>query len=215
MKYEECRECLLNWWLGLTKEQKKALPISNNSINFRDLFSKTEISYYEIRRNLKEDIKNIDAELKELGVIPNVEEYRTRLHNWWNSLTDYQKKSVPISHNSIDLRDLFKEIKISYETLRQNYLKKEITVIEAELKELGFLLNNDQEVVETLMRNFISDCESNLDMLWDIELTSKIGRYSKNSAVDIDQYFEQFGLISVAYLAKKFNCKYHLSLIHI
>ncbi|SON50559.1 hypothetical protein [Vibrio tapetis] len=124
MKYEECRECLLNWWLGLTKEQKKSLPISNQSIDFRDLFSKTAISYHVIRRHLKEDIKNIDAELKELGVIPNIEEYRARLHNWWNSLTDYQKKSVPISRNTIDLRDLFKEIKISYKDLRKKLLKK-------------------------------------------------------------------------------------------
>ncbi|SON50558.1 site-specific integrase [Vibrio tapetis] len=59
------------------------------------------------------------------------------------------------------------------------------------------------------MRNFISDCESNLDMLWDIELTNKIGRQSKNSGLDIEQHFEQFGLISVGYLANKFNCKYH------
>ncbi|WP_418135199.1 hypothetical protein [Psychromonas sp. GE-S-Ul-11] len=92
MKYEEYRRRLLNWWQSLTDEQKMVLPTANNTIDLRDLFSDAPISYYTIRRNLKEDVKKIEAELKVLGVLFDVDAYRERLLNWWQLLSDDQKR---------------------------------------------------------------------------------------------------------------------------
>ncbi|WP_418135098.1 hypothetical protein [Psychromonas sp. GE-S-Ul-11] len=140
MKYEEYRRRLLNWWQSLTDEQKMVLPTANNTIDLRDLFSDAPISYYTIRRNLKEDVKKIEAELKVLGVLFDVDAYRERLLNWWQLLSDDQKKGLPTVNNTIDLRDLFGGVPLSYGSIRQ-YLQEDINKIDAELKALDVLFD--------------------------------------------------------------------------
>ncbi|WP_244298254.1 site-specific integrase [Aliivibrio finisterrensis] len=206
MNDEAYREMLNNWWNSLTNEQKKSAPITHNSIDFRFLFNSTKTLYHEVRRYLKEDISKIDEELKILGVLLNKKAYKKRLNNWWDSLTDVQKKSVPTTRNSVDLRHLFNDARLNYNSIRHYYLWEDINKIEEELKQLGTLLNDDDKVIETLMCDFISDCESNPDQLWDVELTTRVYN-RKLIAEGRDHYFEQYGLISAAYLANKFNCK--------
>ena len=142
MKLEENRDRLLNWWQGLTDEQKKSVPTTTrNSIDLRDLFADAPISYQKIRKDLKYEIDKINAELRSLGVLPDVDAYRDRLLNWWQGLTDKQKKSAPLRNGkTIDLRDLFAESPVSYGVIRR-YLKKEIKQIDTELKSLDVLFD--------------------------------------------------------------------------
>ncbi|WP_409438751.1 hypothetical protein [Psychromonas sp. GE-S-Ul-11] len=202
---EAYRERLINWWQSLTDAQKRVVPTINNTIDFRDLFSDAPTSYYTIRKNLKKDVKKIDTELKSLNILFDCEAYRELLLNYWQSLTDEQKKAVPTQKNTIDLRFLFSEAPINYPEVRK-HLKEDIEKIVAELKTLGVLLNVDEEVVATLMCGFISECKANPDLLWDIELTSHMVLHSKVVAGDPDRYFEEFGLVSKAYLMNKFSC---------
>ncbi|TKF22970.1 hypothetical protein FCV43_04410, partial [Vibrio genomosp. F6] len=136
------RKRLNIWWQFLTDEQKKALPIVNKTIDLRDLFSDATVSYKHIRRQLKLDIYKIDEELRALDVIFDLEVYRKRLNNWWQSLTDEQKMLVPLSakKNSVDLRELFKGAPIGYGSVR-NQLKDDFSKIEAELKVLGAIFD--------------------------------------------------------------------------
>ncbi|SHO19441.1 Putative uncharacterized protein [Moritella viscosa] len=200
------RKHLNSWWKSLTAEQKKSLPTSNNTINLRDLFSDEPSNYFNIRQHLKEDINKIEAELKSLGVLFDIEASRERLNSWWKSLTVAQKKAIPTSNNTIDLRDLFIDAPITYYLLRK-YLKKEIDKIDAELKSLGALLNVDDEVIVTLMRNFISECEDNPELLWDVKFSTKGINNSKLRNEDPDSFSEQYGFVSTVYLANKFSCK--------
>ncbi|MBF4274798.1 hypothetical protein, partial [Vibrio anguillarum] len=86
MKSEEYRTILNTWWRGLTDEQKKAVPITQlKTIDLHQLFSYVPIKYDTLRMYLKEDINKIDEELKSLGVLPDSEEYKVRLLNWWQS----------------------------------------------------------------------------------------------------------------------------------
>ena len=95
-------------------------------------------------------------------------ELRLGLNRWWEGLSVAQKKAVPISRNKIDLRYFFIDAEIDYFKLRK-HLKEDICEIEKELKELRILLNDD-EVIATLMSDFIYECKVNPDFLWDIEL---------------------------------------------
>ena len=105
----------------------------------RALFADAPVGYGLIRRYLKEDINKIETELKLFNVIFDVEAYRERLLNWWQSLTDEQKKSVPTTKNrTIDLRFLSAEFPVSYQHVRR-YLKEDIDKIDKELKVLGVL----------------------------------------------------------------------------
>ncbi|HCG9701975.1 tyrosine-type recombinase/integrase [Vibrio parahaemolyticus] len=135
----------------------------------------------------------------------SIDECRELLIEWWQGLSVDQKKIVPTSRNKIDLRDLFINTEIEYFKLR-GYLKKDILEIEKELKELGVLFNDDDEVIEKLMLDFISDCKVNPELLWSVELTNKVGK-SKLVNGDLDSYFDKFGLINKTYLANKFSCK--------
>ncbi|WGK81952.1 tyrosine-type recombinase/integrase [Vibrio aestuarianus] len=132
-------------------------------------------------------------------------ECRAALNSWWLGLTYEQKKIVPTSRNKIDLHELFREAP-SYLSLRQ-YLKEDITSIERELKQLGVLYNDEDEVIAALMHDFISGCKTNPDLLWDVELTNMVGPNSKLVAGDLDRFFGKFGLISTKYLANKLSCK--------
>ncbi|WP_206211602.1 hypothetical protein, partial [Vibrio sp. V22_P2S10T140] len=69
MSIDECRELLIEWWQGLSVDQKKIVPISRNKIDLRDLFINTEIEYFKLRGDLKKDILEIEKELKVLGVL--------------------------------------------------------------------------------------------------------------------------------------------------
>ena len=187
---EVYRERLLNWWRSLTEEQKKSVPIVNNTIDLRDLFSDALVSYNHLRKLLKKDVNRVDAELKSLGVIFDVETYREVLLNWWQSLTDEQKKDIPVKHNTIDFRDLFHDIPIQYHSARKHF-KEEINKIEAELKSLGILRNYDDEVVTTLMRGFIIECESNPELLWEVELSTRGKHNLKMESEDLDSYLDK------------------------
>ncbi|MEZ9170350.1 tyrosine-type recombinase/integrase [Vibrio cyclitrophicus] len=133
-------------------------------------------------------------------------EYKENLNTWWYSLTNDQKKSVPISKNSIDLRSLFIEKSKAYYSIRQ-YLKEDINKIDSELKLLGVLHNNGDDVIITLMRDFIAECESRPEILWDVEFSSIQGRRSTRLSVqEIDNYLDDFGFVSITYLAKKLSC---------
>ena len=202
---EVYRERLLNWWRSLTEEQKKSVPIVNNTIDLRDLFSDALVSYNHLRKLLKKDVNRVDAELKSLGVIFDVETYREVLLNWWQSLTDEQKKDIPVKHNTIDFRDLFHDIPIQYHSARKHF-KEEINKIEAELKSLGILRNYDDEVVTTLMRGFIIECESNPELLWEVELSTRGKHNLKMESEDLDSYLDKFGFVSTAYLERKLSC---------
>lgn len=135
----------------------------------------------------------------------NIQESREFLNEWWNSLTEEEKKKVAIFRNKVDLNVLFgidsKRLKL------RKKLQEDIIKIEEELRSFGVLKNDDNEVIKALMCDFITNCKSNPELLWDIELTSKVGiqRWWKNK--EVDDYFEQFGFISLSYLAKKFNCR--------
>lgn len=206
MKREDYRVHLLNWWNSLTVEEKKVLPVTSNTIDLRDLFSDAPISYYGMRRYLKEDITKIEGELKSLGVLFDVKVYRELLLNWWKSLTDEQKKAVPTSLNTINLHFLFSRSPISYYVVRK-YLKDDINKIDAELKSLGVFFHVGDEAIITSMRDFISECKANPDLLWDVELTNNIGSSnSKLVAGDPDTYFGKFGFVSKAYLINKLSC---------
>ncbi|MBF4296636.1 hypothetical protein EAY24_25670, partial [Vibrio anguillarum] len=106
-----------------------------------------------LRMYLKEDINKIDEELKSLGVLPDSEEYKVRLLNWWQSLTNDQKKAVPTSktNNTVDLRSLFSDVPVSHRKVRE-YLKNEIKMIDTELKLLGVLL--DVEIYKKRLLNW-------------------------------------------------------------
>ncbi|MFA0432552.1 tyrosine-type recombinase/integrase [Vibrio cyclitrophicus] len=132
-------------------------------------------------------------------------EFRVSLNRWWQGLSVAQKKAVPTSRNKIDLRYFFIDAEIDYFKLRK-HLKEDICEIEKELKELRILLNDDDEVIATLMSDFIYECKVNPDFLWDIELSNKAGN-SKLVAGDFDSFFEKFGLINQAFLANKLSCK--------
>ncbi|MGR5323292.1 tyrosine-type recombinase/integrase [Vibrio sp. DNB22_17_1] len=134
-----------------------------------------------------------------------IHELRLSLNSWWQGLTVVQKKAVPTSRNKIDLRDFFIDAGVDYFKLRQ-LLKEEINEIEKELKELRVLLNDDDEVIAALMSDFVSECKANPYLLWDVELSNKVGN-SKLIAGDFDGFFDEFGLISKAYLAHKLSCK--------
>ncbi|MEZ9703791.1 tyrosine-type recombinase/integrase [Vibrio breoganii] len=137
----------------------------------------------------------------------SINEYRENLINWWEGLTNDQKKNVPINRNKINLRDFFIDSEVSYFRLRQ-YLKEDICNIEKELKLLGVLFNDDDRVIEALMRDFISACEANSDLLWNVELSMLYSRrYSKYGQQEVDHFFEKFGLVSKKYLASKLSCK--------
>ncbi|EJE4176569.1 tyrosine-type recombinase/integrase [Vibrio parahaemolyticus] len=130
--------------------------------------------------------------------------YRDILNCWWNSLTDLQKKNVPTSKNTIDLRHLFDDSPISYYAVRQ-LIKEDINKIERELTQLGVLRNTDEAVIELLMRELISECKAKPDILWDVELSNKIG-YSHLGSDNLDNLLEKVGLISKTYLANKLSC---------
>lgn len=200
------RKHLLNWWKSLTDEQKKSLKTSRNTINLRDLFSGSQFGYFNIRQELKEDINKIDEELKTLGVLFDLEVYRVRLNSWWKSLTDDKKKSVLTTNNSISLRELFRYSPVNYVFIRRR-LKEDINKIDDELKSLGVLFNVDDEVIVTLMRNFLSECEANPERLWDVEFSVKGLYLSKLQSEDPDSFFEQYGFVSTVYLANKLSCK--------
>ncbi|MFA0514690.1 tyrosine-type recombinase/integrase [Vibrio breoganii] len=137
----------------------------------------------------------------------SINEYREHLIHWWEGLTNDQKKNVPINRNKINLRDFFIDSEVSYFRLRQ-YLKEDICNIEKELKLLGVLFNDDDRVIEALMRDFISACEANSDLLWNVELSMLYSRRcSKYGQQEVDHYFEKFGLVSKKYLASKLSCK--------
>ncbi|MBF4283947.1 site-specific integrase [Vibrio anguillarum] len=204
--HEAYRARLLNWWQSLTNNQKKTLPVVNNTIDLRDLFADSPIKYHVVRQIFHKEIDNIDKELKSLNVLFDREAYRSRLVDWWASLTNEQKQNVSISQNSIDLRFLFSKAPIGYNPIRL-YLKEDIKKINTELKSLGVLKNVDDETIVTLMSDFISECKVNPDLLWDVEL-SIVGMFnSKLVAKNPDSYFEQYGLISTKYLSNKLSCK--------
>ncbi|NOI95369.1 tyrosine-type recombinase/integrase [Vibrio sp. T3Y01] len=136
-----------------------------------------------------------------------IQKYRELLNSWWQELTIDQKQRVATSRNSIDCRHLFHDASTSYYSIRR-YLKGDINKIDAELRSLGVLYLNDDEVVVTLMRNFISECKVTPSLLWGIELSNKVGAAnSKLIAGDLDSFFEQFGFVSIAYLARKLSCE--------
>jgi integrase len=198
---------LLKWWKVLTDEQKKDLSIVNNTIDLRNLYSDVPIQYHSIRKHLISEIEKIDTELKALGVIFDVEAYRDLLNNWWQSLTDDKKKLVSVSRNSIDLRDFLDEAPIGYHHARY-YLKEDIGNIDKDLIRLGILYNDEDEVIVSLMRNFISECEITPSLLWDVELAQTASVNSKLMSNGPDRYFEQFGLVSPKFLIDKLRCKY-------
>ncbi|MEZ8825187.1 tyrosine-type recombinase/integrase [Vibrio amylolyticus] len=198
---------LLEWWQSLSEEKKKAVSVSRqNTVNLRELFKDEPKSYKVIRKSLREDIERIDEELRSLGVLFDCGVYKKLLIDWWGSLTYEQKKAVPTVNNTIDLRFLFKKAPIGYPRLRF-YLKEYINEIDTELKLLGVLFRVDDEVITTSMRDFISECKANPDLLWDIKLSMKGIKSSKSTAEELDSYFEQFGFVSSPYLAKKLSCK--------
>ncbi|WP_299664338.1 tyrosine-type recombinase/integrase [uncultured Psychromonas sp.] len=203
---EAYKERLNTWWKSLTDDQKKSVQTSRNTINLRDLFSGSQFGYFNIRQQLKEDINKIDEELKTLGVLFDIEAYRVRLNSWWKSLTDDQKKSVLTTNNSISLRELFRDAPVNYVSIRRR-LKEDIKKIDEELKSLGVLLNVDDEVIVTLMRNFLSECEANPERLWDVEFSVKGLYLSKLQSEDPASFFEQYGFVSTVYLANKLSCK--------
>ncbi|MDP2489966.1 tyrosine-type recombinase/integrase [Vibrio splendidus] len=134
-------------------------------------------------------------------------ECREKLIHWWEELTNDQKKKVPINRNKIDLRDFFIGSELNYFKIRK-YLKEDINKIEKELKQLGVLFNDDNMVIEALMREFISACKANSELLWDVELSMLYGRkYLKYGEQEIDKFYEKFGLVSTKYLASKLSCK--------
>ncbi len=205
MKKEKYRATLNDWWDGLTYAQKKEVKTSHNSIDFSDLFQGEEL-YYRARRNLKEEIKRIDEELKILGVLLE----RNKLINWWINLTESEKKEVPIVHNSIDVSKIIVNTKVDVPQIRK-FFKGEIREIDEELKQLKVLFVNDDKIIEGLMRDFISECNFNPDILWDIELSSQLSKRLNLKSLGFnnsDEYFEKFGFVPVSYLANKFNCKY-------
>ncbi|WP_319020508.1 tyrosine-type recombinase/integrase [Vibrio casei] len=204
---EAYRDRLLDWWQSLTDEQKKSVPTTKNrTIDLRFLSAEFPVSYQHVRRYLKEDIDKIDKELKVLGVLPDIEACRESLLNWWQSLTGEEKKAVSTSKNTIDLHDLFNKAPINYEALRV-HLKEDIKKIDAELKVLGVLYNDDDEVIAKLMHEFISECKSNPELLWDIELSVKGKTRLKLVAEEPDSYWEKIGFVSTTYLSKKLFCR--------
>ncbi len=134
----------------------------------------------------------------------NTNNHREKLRTWWQSLSIDQKKSVPITRNSLDLRSLFGNSDRYYYI--RSMLKDDINDIEAELKALGVLLNDDVEIVSKLMHDFIAMCELTPDLLWDVEFYGVSGIKFK-SENEKDEYLEQFGFVSTSYLANKFSCK--------
>jgi integrase len=205
---EAYRKRLLDWWYSLTDEQKKAVPLVNkhNTIDLRDLFSDEAINYHSIRRYLIKDICKIEAELKSLGVLTDAKACRELLLNWWHSLTDDQKKAVPISKNTIDLHELFSKVRIDHGYMRI-FLKEDIKNIDAELKKIRVLYNDDDEMITALMREFISECESNPELLWDVELSVKGKTLSKLMEEDPDGFWGEYGFTSTTYLSKKLSCR--------
>ncbi|MCK8043696.1 site-specific integrase [Shewanella sp. 1CM18E] len=135
----------------------------------------------------------------------NLKECQERLNNWWLSLSDEQKKIVPTSKNTVELRFLFSEEPISYQRVR-SMLKLDISKIEHELRLLGVLPNVDDDVIASLMRDYISECKSNPNLLWDVELSISGLANSKLIAEAPDFFFEQYGVVSKTFLAKKLSC---------
>ncbi|WP_446467433.1 tyrosine-type recombinase/integrase [Vibrio lentus] len=56
------------------------------------------------------------------------------------------------------------------------------------------------------MRNFISECEEQPVLLWDVELSMSGVHKTKLAQKDPDLYFEDFGFASTKYLADKLQC---------
>lgn len=74
----------------------------------------------------------------------NIQESREFLNEWWNSLTEEEKKKVAIFRNKVDLNVLFgidsKRLKL------RKKLQEDIIKIEEELRSFGVLKNDDKEV---------------------------------------------------------------------
>ncbi|EKO3591686.1 site-specific integrase [Vibrio metschnikovii] len=136
----------------------------------------------------------------------NSNKHRETLTTWWQSLSIEQKKLVPVARNRVDLRSLFDDVDTGgYYGIRKT-LKDDINNIETELKALGVLYNDDVDVVSNLMRDFISMCESTPDLLWDIKFSAALGSKFKDENGK-DEYLEQIGFVSTAYLANKLSCQ--------
>ncbi|CDT79364.1 conserved hypothetical protein [Vibrio coralliirubri] len=58
----------MSWWQSLSIEQKQSVPINRNKVDLHSLFSS---GHYYIRQVLKDEIRDIETELKTLGVLYN------------------------------------------------------------------------------------------------------------------------------------------------